>query len=35
MHNDFDRVLAQVKYCRVSTYLQVFILLYIGGKETF
>jgi len=32
MHNDFDRVLTQVKYCRVSADLQVFIPLYKGKK---
>jgi len=34
MHNDFDRVLALVKYCRVPLCLQVFIPLYKGMKET-
>jgi len=34
MNNNFSRVLTQLKCCRVSTNLQVFIPLYRGMKET-
>jgi len=33
MHNDIDRVLAQGKYCIISTFLQVIIPLYRGRKK--
>jgi len=34
MHNNFSRVMTQLKRCRVSPNLQVFIPLYRGMKDT-
>jgi len=34
MHKNFSRVLTQLKHCRVSPKLQVFIPLYRGMKDT-